>query len=160
MKKFRAGALAPDFVLPSDTGEPTSLSSHRGKPTVLYFICKAGSPGCAEQASALKSVAKRFGLNVVGVAPDSPRKIANFRKKLRLPFTLLSDADNDVGKLYGVWIKKFAFGHHFVGMERVTLVLDARGKIVKTISGMTPKEHAAEVARHFSVTASASSRAG
>lgn len=110
MKRFRLGTLAPDFTLPNDEGLPTSLKSHRGRTTVLYFIPKAGSPGCVEQACALKPVAKKLGLSVIGVAPDSQRKM---------------------------------------GMARVTLILDERGRIVKTIGGVTPKEHAAEVKRFF-----------
>jgi peroxiredoxin Q/BCP len=145
LKRFRLGTLAPDFTLPNDEGLPTSLKSHRGRTTVLYFIPKAGSPGCSEQARALTAVAKKHKLAVVGVAPDSQKKLANFRKKFRLPFTLLSDADQVAANKYGVWVEKKMYGHTFMGMERVTLVLDARGKIVKTISGATPAQHAAEV---------------
>jgi peroxiredoxin Q/BCP len=145
----RALALAPDFSLPDDTGAATTLKSFRGQRVVLYFIPKAGSPGCVEQANALKPVAKKHGLAVIGVAPDSQKKLANFRKKCRLPFTLLSDADNSVAEQYGVWVEKKMYGHTFMGMARVTLILDERGKIVKTISGVTPKEHAAEVKRFF-----------
>jgi peroxiredoxin Q/BCP len=145
----KTGEIAPDFGLPNDSGEWISLSSFRGSPLVLYFIPKAGSPGCIEQAAALKPVAKKHNLAVIGVAPDSQRKLANFRKKCRLPFTLLSDADNSVAEQYGVWVEKKMYGHTFMGMQRVTLILDERGKIVKTISGVTPKEHAAEVKRFF-----------
>jgi peroxiredoxin Q/BCP len=150
VKRFKPGAAAPDFTLPDDTGTPQSLKSHRGRTTVLYFIPKAGSPGCVDQACALKPVAKKHDLAVIGVAPDSPRKLANFKKKQRLPFTLLSDADQVVAKTYGVWVEKKMYGHTFMGMERVTLILDERGRIVKTISGVTPKEHAAEVKEFFS----------
>jgi peroxiredoxin Q/BCP len=147
VKRFKPGAAAPDFTLPDDTDTPRSLASHRGRTTVLYFIPKAGSPGCSEQACALRLVASRLGLSVIGVAPDSQKKLANFRKKFRLPFTLLSDAEQKVAKQYGVWVEKKMYGHTFMGMERVTLILDANGKIIHTIAGVTPKMQPAEVAK-------------
>lgn len=146
---FRARQIAPDFTLPDDAGAPIALRSFRGRRVVLYFIPKAGSPGCVEQAKALKPVAAKLGLAVVGVSPDSQRKLANFRNKCRLPFTLLSDVSHEVAERYGVWVEKKMYGHTFMGMERVTLILDERGRIVHTIAGVTPREHAAEVASHF-----------
>jgi peroxiredoxin Q/BCP len=139
------GRVAPDFTLPDDTGSLTTLKSFRGKRVVVYFIPKAGSPGCVEQACALKPIAKKLGLAVIGIAPDSLRKLANFRKKHGLPFTLLSDSEQKVANQYGVWVEKKMYGHTFKGMERVTLILDERGRIVTTIRG-TPKSHAAQVA--------------
>jgi peroxiredoxin Q/BCP len=147
LKRFRLGVAAPDFMLPNEAGIATTLKSFRGRTTVLYFIPKAGSPGCSEQACALMAVARKHKLAVVGVAPDSQKKLANFRKKFRLPFTLLSDADNAVAKKYGVWVEKKMYGHTFMGMERVTLVLDADGKIVYTIAGITPGQQPLAVAK-------------
>jgi peroxiredoxin Q/BCP len=147
VKRFKPGATAPDFTLPNDAGIATSLRSHRGRTTVLYFIPKAGSPGCSEQACALMAVAKKHRLAVVGVAPDSQKKLANFRKRFGLPFTLLSDANQAVAKRYGVWVEKQMYGHTFMGMERVTLILDADGRILHTIAGVTPKMQPAEVAK-------------
>jgi peroxiredoxin Q/BCP len=146
VKRYVVGKDAPDFTLPNDEGVATSLKSQLGRMTVLYFIPKAGSPGCSEQACELLKVAKKHKLAVVGVAPDSQKKLANFRKKFRLPFTLLSDAEQIVAKKYGVWVEKKMYGHTFFGMERVTLVLDANGKIVHEIRG-TPREQPVEVAK-------------
>jgi peroxiredoxin Q/BCP len=95
------------------------------------------------------AVAKKYDLAVIGVAPDSQKKLANFRKKFRLPFTLLSDAKQTAARKYGVWVEKKMYGRTFFGMERVTLILDERGKIVHTIAGKTPKEQPAEVEREL-----------
>lgn len=119
---------------------------------VLWFFPKAGSTGCTEEACAFKSAMpklKKAGVTVVGISPDSPRKLANFRKKHRLPYALLSDGDALVAKGLGLWVPKVLFGHHYFGVERVTYILDAKGKVAKEIRGVTPKEHAAEALQFF-----------
>ncbi len=119
---------------------------------VLWFFPKAGTTGCTEEACAFKAVhpkLKKLGAMVVGVSPDSPRKLANFRKKHRLPYALLSDGDALVAKELGLWVPKVFFGHHYFGVERTTYILDAKGRVAKEISGVTPKDHAAEVLKFF-----------
>lgn len=119
---------------------------------VLWFFPKAGSTGCTEEACAFKAAMpklKKAGVTVVGISPDSPRKLANFRKKHRLPYVLLSDGDALVAKELGLWVPKVLFGHHYFGVERVTYVLDANGKVAKEIRGVTPKDHAADVLKYF-----------
>jgi peroxiredoxin Q/BCP len=151
VKRFKPGAAAPDFTLPDETGAAVSLKSFRGNPVVLYFIPKAGSPGCVEQACNLKAALPKLpkGTVVVGVAPDSQKKLSNFKKKHRLPFVLLSDADQEVANRYGYWVEKKMYGQTFMGMKRVTLVLDANGRVVHEIFGFVPREHAGEVAKFF-----------
>ena len=39
------GHAAPDFTAPTDTGEPLTLSSLRGRVVVLYFYPKDDTPG-------------------------------------------------------------------------------------------------------------------
>jgi peroxiredoxin Q/BCP len=135
------GRAAPEFTLKSDTGVPVSLSGFRGRTVVLYFYPKAGSIGCTEEACAFRDARADFDsrkIAVVGVSPDSVRKIANFRKKERLNFTLLSDPDATVAKRYGLWVPKVLFGHHYFGVARVTYVLDAEGKVRSIIRDETP----------------------
>lgn len=123
-------------------------SAAAGGHIVLWFFPKAGSTGCTQEACAFKAAMpklKTAGAMVVGISPDSPRKLANFRKKHRLPYTLLSDGDALVAKELGLWVPKVLFGHRYFGVERVTYILDAKGNVAKEISGVTPKDHAAEV---------------
>jgi len=37
--------IAPDFSLPSDSGDELSLKDFKGHPLVLYFFPKADTPG-------------------------------------------------------------------------------------------------------------------
>ena len=85
------GRPAPDFTLPSDSGESVSLSQFRGSPVVLYFYPRDNTPGCTAQACGIRDVwseLRRKGAVVLGVSPDSPKKHVKFREKYGLPFTL------------------------------------------------------------------------
>lgn len=131
---------------------PRKAGAAAGPYIVLWFFPKAGSTGCTEEACAFKSAMpklKKAVVTVVGISPDSPRKLANFRKKHRLPYALLSDGDALVAKELGLWVPKVLFGHHYFGVERVTYILDAKGRVAKEIRGVTPKDHAAEVLKFF-----------
>jgi peroxiredoxin Q/BCP len=140
--------LAPDFTLQSDTTEEVSLSGLRGKTVVLYFYPKDDTPGCTMEACDFRDLFPRFTRGkavVLGISPDSPRKHANFRKKYKLPFTLLSDKDHEVAAAYGLWVEKTFWGRKYMGVERTTYIIGPDGKIKKVFAKVNPEGHAAEV---------------
>jgi peroxiredoxin Q/BCP len=142
------GRPAPDFTLTSDSGEPVTLSSFRGAPVVLYFYPRDDTPGCTVQACGIRDVwgeLQKRGAVVLGVSPDPPAKHAKFRKKHRLPFTLLSDEAHEVAELYGTWVEKSMYGKKYLGMERSTFVIDADGTVKKVMRRVKPAEHADDV---------------
>jgi peroxiredoxin Q/BCP len=142
------GALAPDFELPSDTGESVSLSQFRGSPVVLYFYSKDDTPGCTKQACGIRDVwgeLQRKGAVVLGVSPDSPTRHVKFREKYGLPFTLLSDVEHEVAEAYGTWVEKSMYGKTYMGIERSTFVIDADGSVAKVMRKVKPAEHADDV---------------
>jgi len=100
------GDLAPDFTLPSATGEMVSLASFRGKSeVVLFFYPKDNSPACAAEACAFRDsheVFREAGAEVIGISSDSERSHRLFAKVWRLPFLLLSDSKGEVRARYGV----------------------------------------------------------
>jgi peroxiredoxin Q/BCP len=144
------GRLAPDFTLPSDGGEPITLSSLRGRFVVLYFYPEDDTPGCTVEACEFRDVLPRFeGLDavVLGVSPDSVESHRAFREKYSLPFTLLSDADRSVCRLYRVWKRKTLFGHAYMGVVRSTFIVDPDGRLAWKVEGVRRIEgHAAQVA--------------
>ena len=142
---LQAGVMAPDFTLPTDTGEPLTLSSLRGRAVVLYFYPKDNTPGCTEQACGFRDTFPKFTKGkavVLGVSTDSVKKHANFRKKYALPFTLLADTEHDVAEAYGVWVPKILFGHKYMGITRTTFVIDAKGKIRRVFEDVEIAGHA------------------
>jgi peroxiredoxin Q/BCP len=100
------GDTAPDFTLPSQSGERVSLKDFIGKKSVvLYFYPKDDTPGCTAQACAFRDSYEVFrdaGAEVIGVSDDSSASHEKFATKYRLPFTLLSDTGKQLRKLYGV----------------------------------------------------------
>jgi peroxiredoxin Q/BCP len=83
---------------------------------------------------------------VIGVSGDSVKKHASFKKKYDLPFTLLADTDHEICKAYGVWRQKSMFGKKYMGIERMTFIIDGNGKIAHVFEKVSPASHAAEVA--------------
>jgi peroxiredoxin Q/BCP len=102
----KVGDLAPDFTLPTQSGSSVSLSDFRGKKSViLYFYPKDDTPGCTAESCAFRDryeVFQQAGAEVIGISGDSPDSHQRFANKYQLPFTLVSDTNNQVRKLYGV----------------------------------------------------------
>jgi len=121
------GSKAPDFTLPSQSGEMMSLKDFLGeKVVILYFYPKDDTPGCTKEACAFRDEHEEFGkldAEVIGVSSDSVESHRRFAEKHDLSFTLLSDEGGKVRKLYGV-PKTFGI---FPG--RVTYVIDEKGVI-------------------------------
>lgn len=145
---LEANMPAPDFTLPDETGLRRSLSEFRGKPVVLYFYPKDDTPGCTKEACSFRDdyqVYADSGVVILGVSPDSPASHARFKEKYNLPFTLLSDEDHQVCKLYGVWGKKKFMGREYEGVLRTTFLIDENGIIKKVFPNVKPEGHSAEV---------------
>jgi len=142
------GATAPDFTIPDQDGNPVTLSELRGAPVVLYFYPKAATPGCTTQACGVRDARNalaKTGARVFGISKDPVKKLARWQAELDLGFPLLSDADHAVAEAYGIWVEKSMYGRKYMGMQRSTFVIDAKGKIAHVIEKANTKTHAAEL---------------
>jgi thioredoxin-dependent peroxiredoxin len=128
---LKVGERAPEFTLPDDEGKDRSLTDFLNSgATVLYFYPADFTPGCTRQACALRDLQTDIinaKLRVVGISPQSPQSHAKFRAKYQLPFTLLSDEDREVIKMYGV------NGPLGVGVRRATFLIDGSRRIQDVI---------------------------
>lgn len=126
-----AGTRAPEFTLPDADGQATSLSNLlRDGPLILYFYPADFTPGCTREACQIRDLHAELdaaGLTVAGVSPQSPESHRAFREKYKLPFTLLSDVDRFVIKMYGV---QGPFGF---GVRRATFLIDQARNIEDAI---------------------------
>ena len=125
--RLSPGDEAPDFTLPTDTGDEVSLSALRGRKVIVYFYPAAMTPGCTKQAcdftDSLDSL-QAAGYEVVGISPDKPEKLAKFREKEGLTITLLSDPDKSVLTQYGAFGEKKLYGKVVQGVIRSTFVVE------------------------------------
>ena len=148
MRVVAEGQPAPDFTLPSDSGEAVTLSTLKGTPVVLYFYPRDDTPGCTAQACGIRDAWTEFetaGAVVLGVSPDDTASHAKFREKYDLPYTLLADTDHQVAEAYGTWVEKSYQGKTSMGIERSTFVIGADGDVARIFRRVKPDEHADQV---------------
>ena len=140
---------APDFSLPDQRGTIRTLEEFRGKWVVIYFYPKDDTPGCTLEACSFRdaeSAIAEFGNAVViGVSKDSVKSHNRFATKHNLNFILLSDESTKMIDAYGAWQEKSMFGKKYMGIQRMTILIDPKGDIVKTYPKVNPKDHAAEI---------------
>lgn len=144
----KPGQIAPDFELPSETGETVRLSDFRGKKVVLYFYPKDMTSGCTKEACSFRDNYPQYeeqGAVILGVSPDPPQSHVRFKSKYNLPFRLLSDDHHEVAEQYGVWGQKQMYGRTYYGVLRTTFVIDEQGKIAKVFTNVKPDGHGEEV---------------
>lgn len=145
---IEAGATAPNFELPSDSGKAISLSKLKGKKIVVYFYPKDNTSGCTKQAQDFSRLAgdfKKAGTEVIGISPDSTASHAKFRDKHDLTVQLAADEDRKTANAYEVWVEKSLYGRKYMGIERSTFLIDGKGKIAKIWRKVKVPGHAEEV---------------
>ena len=145
---MKQGQKAPEFSLPDQDGKMHTLSAYAGKWVILYFYPKDDTPGCTKEACTIRDAwpkFKKLGIQVFGVSIDSQKSHAKFVDKYDLPFTLLSDADKKVVEKYGVWGEKKFMGRTFLGINRMSFLINPAGKIEKIYEHVKPEVHAQEV---------------
>lgn len=142
------GTLAPDFLLLDQNEMAHTLTQYRGRLVLLYFYPKDDTPGCTKEACMIADVYNDFKANdiiVLGVSKDTPASHKKFATKYNLPFTLLSDRSGDVVDAYGAWQNKSMFGRSFMGIARISYLIDAQGTILKVYPKVDPATHALEI---------------
>jgi len=142
------GTPAPDFTLPTDTGDTLTLSSLRGQWVVLFAYPKDDTSGCTIEACEFRDALPRFDASkavILGLSPDSVNSHVKFKAKFELPYTLLADEEKTVLQAYDVWKEKSMYGKKYMGVERTTFLIDPKGQIAKVFAKVKPAGHAAEV---------------
>jgi len=152
--RLAPGDAAPDFTLPTDTGETLSLKDLRGRKVVLYAYPAAMTPGCTTQAcdfrDSLGSL-KAAGYEVVGISPDGPAKLAKFRERDAITFPLVGDEDKSVLTAYGAFGEKQLYGKTVTGVIRSTFVIDEEGRIERALYNVKATGHVAKLRRDLGI---------
>jgi thioredoxin-dependent peroxiredoxin len=132
--RLEVGDKAPAFSLPDADGNTVKLSDYKGRRVIVYFYPAAATPGCTKQACDFRDSLSELngaGLDVIGISPDKPAKLAKFRDDQKLTFPLLSDPDRAVLTAWGAYGEKTMYGKTVVGVIRSTFVVDEKGKIAE-----------------------------
>ena len=136
---------APYFTLKNSNEFNIKLSDFIGKWVVLYFYPKDNTPGCTLEALAFTQLKQDFALQnavILGISKDSCASHQKFTEKQNLGIELLSDPDSEVQKKYGAWRPKKFMGREFMGTVRSTVLINPKGKIIKTWVNVKAKGHA------------------
>ena len=152
--RLSPGDTAPDFTLTSDTGEQVTLSDLRGRKVIVYFYPAASTPGCTKQACDFRDNLAELngaGLDVIGISPDKPAKLAKFRDNEELTFPLLSDPDKATLEAWGAFGEKKMYGKTVQGVIRSTFLVDEEGKIEVAQYNVRATGHVAKLRRDLSV---------
>ena len=154
--RLQPGDSAPDFTLPTDTGETVTLSDLRGGRVIVYFYPAAMTAGCTKQACDFSDSLddlKAEGYTVLGISKDSPEKLARFREKEGLTITLLSDEDKSVHLAWGAFGEKKLYGKLVEGVLRSTFVIDPEGKVELAQYNVKATGHVAKLRRDLGIEA-------
>jgi len=152
--RLSPGDPAPDFTLPDADGKQVSLADYRGRRVIVYFYPAAMTPGCTKEACDFRDNLASLdgaGIDVVGISPDKPEKLAKFRESQQLTFPLLSDPSRSVLEAYGAYGEKTLYGKKTVGVIRSTFVVGADGKIEQSLYNVKATGHVAALRKKLSV---------
>ena len=130
--RLEVGDKAPAFSLPDADGKTVKLSDFKDRKVIVYFYPAASTPGCTKQACDFRDSLAELngsGIDVVGISPDKPEKLAKFRDAEALTFPLLSDPDKRVLSEWSTFGEKKMYGKTVQGVIRSTFLIDEKGKI-------------------------------
>ncbi len=148
MNLLPVGTKAPDFTVKDQNGNTVSLANYRGKKIILYFYPKDSTPGCTKEACGFRDhfqSLQNLNVEILGVSTDSEKSHKSFIQKQNLPFTLLADTDKQLVNSYGVWGEKTLYGKKYMGIHRITYLIDENGMVAAVFNKVKPETHAQEL---------------
>ncbi|MHA1907290.1 MAG: peroxiredoxin [Candidatus Thorarchaeota archaeon] len=155
---LKVGDQVPDFQTEDEVGNSFNPTDLRGKKYVIYFYPKDDTPGCTAEACSIRDsyhVFEDAGIPIFGVSGGSVESHKQFKDKYELNFPLLMDSDNSIAKLFRVYHPIRILGREFMGVKRVTYLVNEEGKIEAVFGGPKGKEkvktkkHAEQISKHW-----------
>ena len=150
---LKKGNKAPNFTLSDAEGNSVSLTDFAGKKVVLWFFPKASTPGWIIEGKGFRDEFERFeenNIQILGCSADPINKQKKFCDKQDFQYPLLSDENHDMLKAYGVWGKKKFMGREYMGISRITIIIDENGVIERIYDKVSVKSHAKDILHDLS----------
>ena len=146
------GDKAPSFNLKNQDGQIISSESLKGEKFIIWFYPKASTPGWTIEGQGFRDELNSFnklGIKVYGVSADSVKKQKNFHTKQNFNFDLLSDESHNMLEKYKVWTLKKFMGREYMGILRITYIIDQNGIISAIYDSVKTKTHALDILNDF-----------
>ena len=145
INSIKIGEKAPYFFLNGynknkSSKNKWSINDFAGDWLILYFYPKDFSSGCTLEAKGFQdnlSKYKKFNASIVGISADNEEEHESFCSSAKLGYTLLSDKNGDISKLYDSWLDPYS--------KRNTFIINPKGVVVFKWIGVRPIGHAQEV---------------
>ena len=137
-----------DFKLPSTNDSGFQLKKEIKKKLIIYVYPKDNTPGCTTESvefARYNDKFKKLNVKIFGLSKDSVESHLKFKKKFKFPFDLLSDEKLQIIKMLGAWGEKSMYGKKYMGIERSTILIDSKGKLVNEWRKVKVTGHAKEV---------------
>ena len=145
---LNVGDQAPQFTLQNQDGEKVSLSDYKNQEVIIWFFPKASTPGWTNQGIGFRDELNKFekkNIAILGVSADPPEKQKKFVDKYSFNYPMLCDESHAMLESYGVWgLKKF-MGREYMGISRITYIIDGTGKIEHVIEKVKTMSHAQDL---------------
>ena len=145
---LKEGNKAPDFNLLNQNEDNISLTHLKGNKIILWFYPKASTPGWTVEGQGFRDESQKFSnmnVKIIGVSADSVKKQKNFCDKQKFNFDLLSDGSHAMLESYGVWGPKKFMGREYMGISRVTYLINEDGFIERVYDKVNTKTHAQDI---------------
>ena len=145
---LKVGDTAPDFMLPDQDDNNISLSNFSGKKVVLWFYPRASTPGWTVEGKGFRDEFQKFeenNIQIIGCSADPPKKQKKFCNKQKFQYPMLCDDNHEMLKEYGVWGKKKFMGREYMGISRITIIIDESGIIERIYDKVSVKSHAKDI---------------
>ena len=145
---LKIGDKAPNFTTQDAEGNSISLTDFLGKKMVLWFFPKASTPGWIIEGQGFRDEFQKFeekNIQVIGCSADSPKKQKKFCNKQSFQYPILCDESHEMLEAYGVWGKKKFMGREYMGISRITYIIDEHGIIENVYEKGKVKSHAGDI---------------
>jgi peroxiredoxin len=123
------GLPAPDFTLFDSAKNQVSLHNLKGKKVVLLFYPFAFSSTCTKELCYVRDNMSLFNnveAEVLGISVDSLYTLAKFKEEQGYQFTLLSDFNKEISRLYNAIYEDWNYNMKGVS-KRASFVIDRQG---------------------------------
>ena len=146
------GDTAPEFMLPDKNDNQVALRSYDEENLVIFFYPKDNTPGCAIETRGFNKLAEEFKKNnigVIGISGGDAESKTKFCEKVGNEVRLLSDSNFKVCEKFGVYGEKKFMGRTYMGISRVTFILDKERKVIQIYDKVKPLIHPKEVLNYL-----------